>query len=108
MATYQYLKKPVEQASGFAPECWRVKQIQMSITGDSPYAVIRFEGYKDFDAFIAGKPSSDEECAIVVNHLDQLTTYPALFAEMMGRVLTEGALAGAEFKEVEVPDAPAE
>ena len=105
--TYQYLEKPVEQATGFAPECWRVEEIQMRITGDNPYAIVRFEGYKDFDTFLAGKPSLGR-CDIVVEQLNTLPSYAGMFGDMMTRVLSSGALAGAEFKEVEVPAAPAE
>jgi hypothetical protein len=96
--THQYLKKAIEQPAGFYAECWRVNTINATITGENPVGIIRFDGFKDFQAFLDGKPRAGQ-VDIVIEHIDQLQTYPAFFQELLGRCLQTSTFYGAEFKE---------
>lgn len=98
--SYQYLKKGIEQPNGAVPECWRVEQVRMKITGDNPYAIVDFQGWKDFETFRAGKPAMGE-VNILVEHIDTMQSYPIVFQELMGRVLATETFYGAEFVEAQ-------
>jgi len=97
--SYQYLKKSITLDNGAAPECWRVEEIRMKITGDHPYAIIEFNGYKDFNTFIANKPPMGQQ-SIIVEDINTMPCYPVIFQGFMEHVLASETFYGAEFVEV--------
>ena len=98
---YEYLEKAIEQTTGYSPMCWRCSEVHFTMGQDIRCNLV-FEGWKDAKAFAAGAMPSAEKVYVSFNHCEQMASYPAVFRELMGRVIDDPKFLNADYKTITV------
>lgn len=93
------LVKPVVTDSGATASCWRCARLTAELKEDS--VELQMVGYKDIDSFCNGKPPITGKRPIRVRMvLSTITTYPALYAEILAEILAGEVFSGGIVKEI--------
>jgi hypothetical protein len=106
--TYEYLEKSVATEYGYPATAWRCVRLEVELGMEHPTGVLTFRGWKDMDAFFAGKPAMASE-RVVIENAETLTNYAPLFQELLTKVISTpgGTFEGAVYKTVEHDPNPA-
>lgn len=100
--TYEYIEKAIEASSGFTALCWRVTKVEIW-PAQNTQVIMTLTGWKDIDAFLEGKGAMETK-TVSFDHAEELTSYPAIFGDLLTKILSDPVFAGGEYKTKEVPD----
>lgn len=93
------ITKDVETPSGAVAHTWRCGRMRTYLKKNK--VLLDMVGYKDTESFCEGKPPVTDKHPIVVTlTLDTITTYPALYGEILTDVLGGAVFSGGVVKEI--------
>lgn len=100
----EYIEKTLETDSGCAASCWRVVKVELH-NGKVITVVVTLHGWKDIDAFMAGKTCMDTR-TIAVDGGELMPSYAAVVQDLLTTILSSTAFIGGEYKTAEEPITP--
>ena len=102
MLTYEYIEKAIEAGSGFTAMCWRVTKVEIW-PAQNTQVIMTLTGWKDIDAFLAGKAAM-ETTTVSFDHAEEMTSYPAIFGDLLTKRLSDPKFVGGQYKTKDVEE----